>query len=303
MVRLIAAAGLVVIAATGHAQDCATHEGGLPYGWVESVATSGDLVFYSTGSAVRIADVSTPSAPVVVGQVFSQWSVGGVAAKGSMLFMTTRFGLDHYLLIYDVSDPTMPVHVGSCEVPRTGFGVTISGNYAYVAWGESPYKSAISGPPWGGIKIIDVSDPTSPAVVGSATTPWGARQVAVSGDHAYAIWWEYNFFSGDYEGGLEVIDISNPTAPAAVGSHTWPGCITYGVGVYDDHVYVTADPLGLRIMDVSDPTSPVEVGSQTWVGRGMTISGSHAFVGIHESGLRIFSLRTRRRHSHPDRLQ
>jgi hypothetical protein len=74
--------------------------------------------------------------------------------------------------------------------------VAVSGSYAYVADN------------WAGLRVIDVSNPSSPREVGFYDTPGYAYGVAVSGTYAYvADVWE----------GLRVIDVSNPSSPSGGG--------------------------------------------------------------------------------------
>ena len=73
------------------------------------------------------------------------------------------------------------------------YSAHVVGNYAYVADGNS------------GLQIIDVSDKTTPFIAGSVNTPGRAYRVWVSGNYAY--------IADGYDGGLQVIDISNPDSP------------------------------------------------------------------------------------------
>ena len=80
--------------------------------------------------------------------------------------------------------------------PRGGAarGVAVSGNYAYVA------------AEYGGLQVIDVSNPANPERVGGRTNDLGGipTGVAVSGNYAYV---------ADFGAGLQVIDVSNPANP------------------------------------------------------------------------------------------
>ena len=64
--------------------------------------------------------------------------------------------------------------------------VAVAGDYAYVA-DESG----------GGLQVIDISDPTTPTLVGSLTTI-NPRDIALAGEHAYI---------ADYVVGLRVVDL------------------------------------------------------------------------------------------------
>jgi len=64
--------------------------------------------------------------------------------------------------------------VGGVDTPTDAYGVAVAGNYAYVAAGE-----------FGGLQVIDVTDPANPQLVGSVATPAVAWDVAVAGSYAY----------------------------------------------------------------------------------------------------------------------
>ena len=77
--------------------------------------------------------------------------------------------------------------VGSLDTAGSAYGVYVSGNYAYLAGGNA------------GLKVIDISDPTSPQIVGSVDTDGSANGVYVSSNYAYvADRWE----------GLKVVELT-----------------------------------------------------------------------------------------------
>ena len=62
-----------------------------------------------------------------------------------------------------------------------------------------------------GLYIVDVSDPTAPKVVGVYPVTLGpVLGVAVEGQRAYVAWG----VTSSYYGGLEIVDVSTPGAPA-----------------------------------------------------------------------------------------
>jgi hypothetical protein len=69
-------------------------------------------------------------------------------------------------------------------------------------------------------------------------TPGFALGVVVAGNHAYL---------ADGLSGLQVIDISDPTSPQAVGSVNTPGRAR-GVVVAGDHAYVADGRSGLQVL-------------------------------------------------------
>lgn len=75
------------------------------------------------------------------------------------------------MLIIDVSDPAYPKAVGGN--PGYAEDVAIAGHFAYTVG------------LYGGLRIIDVRDPTSPSEVGTYTTPGSVEGVAAAGDYTY----------------------------------------------------------------------------------------------------------------------
>ncbi|MCX6679553.1 MAG: hypothetical protein NTX42_04190 [Methanothrix sp.] len=161
------------------------------------------------------------------------------------------------------------VKVGSYNTPGFATGVALSGSYAYVADCDS------------GLKIIDVSNPTSPLLKGSYDTPGYAYGVALSGSYAYV---------ADGDSGLQIIDVSNPASPLLKGSYDTPG-YAYGVALSGSYAYVADSYSGLKIIDVSNPDSPLLKGSYDTPGYayGVALSGSYAYVADSDSGLQILA--------------
>ena len=89
--------------------------------------------------------------------------------SGNYAYVTTWDGGLHSI---NVSNPASPVEVGSINPAGTERGVTISGNYAYVASGS--------------VNIIDVSQPNSPNLVSSYNTGKNLRDLAVSDNYIFA---------------------------------------------------------------------------------------------------------------------
>ncbi len=81
---------------------------------------------------------------------------------------------------------------------------------------------ACGGYEWSGLRVIDISDPASPQIIGSVETPGSARSVTISGGKAFLATWS---------GGLQVIDISDPAAPQVIGSVKTPAGCARGVAI------------------------------------------------------------------------
>ena len=113
-----------------------------------------------------------------------------------------------------------------------------------------------------------------------------AWDVAVVGDIAYLV--------DDHR--LQILDVSQPTAPTLLGSFTYPdvlGGSTSAVALLGTKAYLADTEEGLLVVDVADPMSPTRVGVITGppgVGD-ITIDGSLAFVAAGKTGgLQVWDL-------------
>ena len=149
-------------------------------------------------------------------------------------------------------------------------GVFVSGDYAYVADGNS------------GLAVIDISDPTNPGTPVYEDTTGNPYGVFVSGDYAYV---------ADYTSGLAVIDISDPTNP---GTPVYEDTTGYAWGVYvsGDYAYVADFISGLAIIDISDPTNPGTPVYENTTGSaiGVYVSGDYAYIADWGSGLAVIDI-------------
>lgn len=171
------------------------------------------------------------------------------------------------------------------------YRLAVAGSYAYVSDNR------------GGLRVIDIGQPSQPTPVGTYTpdvaTPGPAFElsIAVRGKYAYLALGT---------AGLRIIDISDPTQPKAVGSYVdSTGAGVYGVSVSGDRIFLTQyhagiddNPLGLMILDASDPSSPKPLGSHRVLNpRQVVVNGQYAYVS-HEGqqhfrpygGLNIFDV-------------
>jgi len=191
---------------------------------------------------LRIYDITTPSAPALVGVSAAPEGGLSVAPVADLAYVASAGGL--YIL--DVADAAAMSVVGS---DRTWGGVTdvcIVGRYAYVALAEA------------GLRIIDLEASGGPVEVGSYRIPDGCmRSVDVAWPYLYG-----GTMSSDSSTGVVVLDISNAGNPTFVGSWVSPdimGCPP-GVKAAGGYVYAsTRCESDIRVIDVTDPANPTQV--------------------------------------------
>lgn len=83
----------------------------------------------------------------------------------------------------------------------------------------------------------------------------------------------------DIEGGLAIVDVSDPRTPTVLGRAEIDG-VPKGVAVDGDTVYVAAGSAGIAVVDVSDPAAPLVIGTADTPGPALRLaySDGHLFV-------------------------
>jgi hypothetical protein len=255
------------------------------------------------GYGIYEFDVADSSAPAVIDSVTVPGTTGALELSGGLLYVTSTSGLR----IYDVTGPAALLGVAP-EVPSTS-RVAIDGDFAYV-----------SGAP-GGVRPVDVSDPTSP--VGSTPIPvaavdcrMSAAGLVVAVSTRVETWDVAAAFFGEpvgihdqggavnavvpvgdllllieQFGGLQVLDGSVPEAMVPRG---WQNLADNAKAacVIDSVAFVAAYQGGLEVVDFSDPDAPFFLG-RAWVpDRAFDVvpSGNHLFLADQRFGLEVLDV-------------
>jgi hypothetical protein len=174
------------------------------------------------------------------------------------------------LLVVDVSNPALPVEVGSHSTRGYAQAITLDGDLAFVANRSD------------GLTVLDVSDPMHPVEVGHLDTPGSAWDVVVKSDRA---------FVADSQGGLHVIDIGRSGDPASVAAHG-TSAFAKSIWMEDSVAYVAMGDAGLELIDVSDPKSPATLSLIKTFGEanGVAVADGIAFVAAGYGGIRIIDV-------------
>jgi hypothetical protein len=198
----------------------------------------------------------------------SKGSYGGVVVRGEYAYCVGP-SFD----VVNIEDPTNPWVEASID-GVDGRDIFLYDDYAYVAcarFGSNPENIFL--------RIIDISNPTNPATVGS---------LAVNCPNAVSVAFPYALFTS---GDLEIVDVHDPFNPMLVGKVDWStGEDVYSVSpptspyVYSTRVYWGGGDLG--IVDISDPFNPTVVGSLFIFPcpHGIDCEGSYAYVAACSGG-------------------
>ena len=261
------------------------------------------IIAASNDHGIEIIDITDPTNPTSVGRVGddgTRFLAGakevGIYTTGGSTYAVVTSGNDDGIEIIDISDPTSPTPVGNLDDDATrelagakGLAIeTINGvEYAIVTGNTDD-----------GIEIIDISDPTNPTSVGRILdddNKNGCDSDEVCLDHVKGVRTTtindktYAFASGQFDDGVEIIDISDPTNPTSVGRVVDTGannnactvangerCLggvrqiaiaeVGGIGdTSGTHYMITAGRFdnGIDIFDISDPENPTHLVSVT----------------------------------------
>jgi len=252
------------------------------------VHVSGNYAYVASPSGLQILDVNDPTKPFLADSYIGAGATNDVYVSGNYAYVTS---MSSGLQVLSISDHTKPSLVGGYPGPAES--LYVSGNYAYVAGlynydnGESAFRD---------LKIIDISNPAAPSLVGSYTynTKTEIGDIYVSGDYAYVA-------CGNAE--LKIIDISNPAAPSLVGSYNKAmGRSKFG-GVYvsGNNAYFADGRSSFNIINVTNKAEPILTASYdphepyftpglSFTASSVYVSGDYAYVNS-SLGFQIIKIR------------
>ncbi len=137
----------------------------------------------------------------------------------------------------DISDPGDPKTVAAVELPSRSYKLASAGGYVYAGTMDN------------GVLVIDISNPLEPDLVGSFDTLTNdVRGIYVEGSYAFVTDVERFFDGAFHQGGLYMLDISDPGNPEEICRIECSD--PKGVWVEGDYVYVV-DSGKLRVVEIS----------------------------------------------------
>lgn len=196
-------------------------------------------------------------------------SVNDVTVSGNFVFVAIgKLGI----AAVDVSNPLQPKSLGEYGVGGDAVCLQVERDLAYVGLRDN------------GIRIIDVSKPYAPSLKGGITNGVRSVKLQIDGKLAYVAVGLTNA-SGELRGGLQIYDVSIPSAPVQLGFISTKGPVT-ALKVIDNKAYLVDLVDGLQVIDVSNPLSPTGVGGWKMSGcQDVAIVGGVACLACGDAGL------------------
>lgn len=281
-------------------------------GYCSMVVTEGDYIYTAShDSLVRIIDVADPSAPVILGSYLVPYRYFDIDVSAGFVYVVTwnedfiiidvsdpenpyqaaYIGLDYdgecldvsggyaYVMgsfglkIFDVSNPFLPVEVGSSYPYWYGFDIVVKNGIAYVA-GDVFFT-------------IDVSDPQNPISAGECWTTTYPMRLGVNGNYAYI---SGTNWCSTWIAGMSIVDASDPYLPVEV--NFFNNLCFGGCAFIDNCLYLTLAYTGFQVFDISEPENPEIISS--CLNRGqiydVAISGDFAYLADCYNGIRIVNI-------------
>lgn len=223
-----------------------------------------------------VFDVSTPANPQLIYTYNTDYRSTFLTLEGTVLYLSDR----NSLLIFDVSDPQLPLLLSELIAPTEFEHIVVSEGYAYIAG----YYS--------GFIIVDVSDSFNPEIikqqyVGSKAL-WAIEKI---GDYV---------FTGGEGSGLIVFDVQDPYNPIQKGVLPLPSVADpkpadqppFHMKANGSYLFVADGYSGIQIVNISNPLSPFiatsfDTPGYTW---DFSFDGYTMIIGDYNDGVHMVNL-------------
>jgi hypothetical protein len=215
-----------------------------------------------------IYDVGNPAAPTIAGSLTLSGTPTNIAVFGNYAYVSNQSDSQE-LQIISIAAPMAPAVVGTYNAPGTANanGIAVAGTVAYLVRSSSMSDEFL---------VINITNPSSPALLDSLDVGATAYSVAVVGDYAYVA-------NGSNSQEVRAVNIANPSVIAFAGSLNLSGTgdATAIAGSAGGLVIGQGSTLGT--VNITNPAAPVASGSLSIggtvndiaLGRGNT----YAFLG------------------------
>jgi hypothetical protein len=215
-----------------------------------------------------VVDLSDPAHPLELARlpaVVGRYE--GAVIVGDLAYLpVTAPQAGGHLAVVDLSLPGTPTLLGLAEVPLQPTAVAVSSRHAFLV--GTPAR----------LLVLDVGEPSSPAVVGELGLGGNGSptDVAALGHRVYVAQQACPWATPDCFSSLRVVDVSRPDAPTEV---RMVRSLSGPLAVTRDHLHVGSGPV-LVVLDTADPTALVQVGALDlgeWV-RGLALTDRTLFA-------------------------
>ncbi|HET9174671.1 MAG TPA: hypothetical protein VFN56_05355 [Candidatus Saccharimonadales bacterium] len=217
------------------------------YAYVADNASASTTIINTTNNAapVRVANIAN----VIPGAISGNYLYGYNTSTGQ-------------IVIYDVSNPSIPALVDSMTVSGGYESMTVQGSYLYEDYNN-------------GLNVYNISNPASAKLVYNTTFGNAPRQLLISGNYLYTT---------SQIGTIIVFNISNPSSPVQVTNFNFSTTDTVTNIYFQSHYLYAISGYALYVFDLSNPISPTLLSTLSLPGEGGTepfsVAGNYLYVSI-----------------------
>ncbi|MBL4699164.1 MAG: hypothetical protein JKX70_10060 [Phycisphaerales bacterium] len=234
----------------------------------QNVHVADGRAYLSTDGSVEVIDVADPANPAYLG-TYSILNAHNTQTIDDIGYVASGDGLH----ILDVSNPGTP-EVGFVETVGAARSVVVDRGLAYIADAIFNQSSLTSG-----LRIVDVSDPTAPELIGSINLIGPTWDLVVDQDLVY---------TADGYFGFHIVDVSQPELPVVIGGYDTER-ETIDLDVKDGVVYV-ADAFSFLIFDASDPSNIELLAAEDIKAQAVMVRSGIAYVAEDRIGVHAFDV-------------
>ncbi|MCB1202273.1 MAG: hypothetical protein KDK41_16635, partial [Leptospiraceae bacterium] len=277
---------------------------------VASIAIKGNTIFAGDADGKLIPiDVSTVGSPSQ-GTIYESTAIPGKNAWG--LGITLSKDKDHLyysnwgagFIILDIAAPATPKEIGRFVLGDGVYDSFVDGNRAYLANS------------FGGVGVVDISDPGNINLVGSRVIVNYVNDGGINKKlNPHGIWYHNQrvYVADNSAQTMSIIitdetSLANESPPATVeqgGSVTDKGTYSYGevvdyiltgtasdVAVSGNYAYLAAKAYGVHVIDISNKENPVlkktiNTNGSAW---NLEINGSNLFIADRDNGVVVINV-------------
>jgi hypothetical protein len=230
-----------------------------------------------------IVDVRDPDDPQEVADV-DLGVAEQAAVVGKQAYVTIGY---EGLAVLDVTDPAAPRVVGQLSLNGLAEGLAVGGEHAYVTVQDGQHR----------LYVVDVTGPSGPLEVSQVGLEGRPANVAVDLETgtAYVAVADCTWYLGSAtcSGGLQVVDVRDPTSPQAVVLVEVPGG-ALDVALAGSYAFVAAGEEGVWVLDVSEPGDLRAVGWVDTSGWASSLAMADDLVYVADSVGGLLVLQARR---------
>ncbi|MFN8547067.1 MAG: hypothetical protein U0527_03615 [Candidatus Eisenbacteria bacterium] len=205
------------------------------------VACSGSYAYVACGNAgLRVVNISNPLSPTVVATLDTPGAANGVAIQGNYAYVGDG---TQGLQVISIANPLAPSIVGHATLPGSSSDVAVLGSLAFVVGGTSGWSvvrvvtpsapvvlsTIVSGTtrsvePFshyvavaeaaGTVRVYDVANASSPAVISSIATQAEMYKTALRGSVLFV---PAAYDNTAFTASVVSVDLSNPANPVEIG--------------------------------------------------------------------------------------